>query len=297
MLYNCNCLDEQNIRAICLLNAETSAIKYCGQRALHDRTTVLTVRLSSGSNHGGLFVMAWEVDWTKEGNTGTIVWARNPTSHQKRTREWHWTTTGYLRENSDINTPEFRADSWEVDWNKRDVKNKKVWARNSKSKMPSARKWHWIQQKTLSEAGIKWKPAYTKTGRHIDANGYVVLTRIGMTDDEIKLAEKYKLFKGKNLSYISEHRLVAAKKYNKNIKNMIVRHINGIKTDNRPENLVLGTTQENTADHNTARIMAMYWHNKYDELKDKTVFKKQKINTKAQPNLFEVNRPKGQVTE
>jgi len=56
-MYNDNCLDEQNIRAICLLNAENSAIKYCGQSALRDRTNVLTVRLSSSSNHGGLFVM------------------------------------------------------------------------------------------------------------------------------------------------------------------------------------------------------------------------------------------------
>lgn len=44
-----------------------------------------------------------------------------------------------------------------------------------------------------------------------------------------------------------------------------MRHLNGDKTDNRPENLVLGTTQENTMDHNTARLMAMYWREKYEE--------------------------------
>lgn len=64
MMYNCNCLDEQNIRALCLLNAKNSAIKYCGQSALHDRMNVLTVRLSNGRNHGGLF------DMVKKKNVG-----------------------------------------------------------------------------------------------------------------------------------------------------------------------------------------------------------------------------------
>jgi hypothetical protein len=210
--------------------------------------------------------MAWEVDWGHPDNTGTHVWARNLTSRQARARKWHMTSTGYLRKNSEINTPKYRKDSWEVNWNKRDVENKKVWARNKFSKMPSARDWHWIDQSTLNRAGLQWKPAKEKTGRYIDYYGYVTLTRCGMTDFEIEIAEKYDLFMGKCKAYIKEHRLVAAKKYGKNIKHMVVRHMNGIKTDNRPENLVIGTTQENTADHNTARMMAMYWHNKFDEL-------------------------------
>jgi hypothetical protein len=210
--------------------------------------------------------MAWEVDWAHPENTGSYVLARNKTSKHKSARKWHMTSTGYLRDNSDINTPKYRKDSWEIDWSKRDVKEKKVWARNKYSKMPMAREWHWIDQKSVTSAGRKWKPAKERTGRYIDTKGYVTLTRYGMTDSDIEIAEKYDLFVGKSKAYIKEHRLIAAKKYGKNIKHMVVRHMNGIKSDNRPENLVIGTTQENTADHNTARVMAMYWHNKYDNL-------------------------------
>lgn len=63
MWYNNNCLDEQNIGAFCVSETATSAIKYCRQNALRDRTPVLTVRLSNGSNHEGHFAMA-ELNFT-----------------------------------------------------------------------------------------------------------------------------------------------------------------------------------------------------------------------------------------
>lgn len=203
----------------------------------------------------------WEVDWTHEDNTGTYVMARNAESRCRSAREWHLVATARLRD-SGINTPVYRADSWEVDWNKRN--GKRVWARNPHSKMPSAHGWHWIDYHTIQRAGLQWKPAQEHTGRYVDGSGYVTLTRMGMTDADISLAEEQGLFRGARKTFVKEHQLVAVKKYGALPPDSVVRHVNGIKTDNRPENLVLGTTQENTMDHNSARLMVMYWREKYE---------------------------------
>lgn len=165
------------------------------------------------------------------------------------------TLTGYLRDQG-VQTPAYRKDSWEVDWATRN--GKLVWARNPESKMPSARDWHWVDFHTLEDVGIRWKPKSEKSGRRVGTSGYVILTRKGMTDEEIALATEHGLFRGAKRSFVKEHQLVAVKKYG--YVPQVVRHMNGVKTDNRPENLVGGTTQENTMDHNTARIMTMYWH-------------------------------------
>lgn len=171
-------------------------------------------------------------------------------------------STGYLR-NCGIKTPRYRKDSWEIDWSKRD--GKKVWARNEHSKMPKAREWHWINYHTVQSSGLKWKPKREKTGRYVDGNGYINLTRPGMTEAEVELATKLDLFRGARKTFVREHQLVAAQKYG-SIAGFVIRHLNGIKADNRPENLVRGTTQENTMDHNTARLQAMYWREQYEIL-------------------------------
>jgi hypothetical protein len=208
--------------------------------------------------------MTWEVDWSHEQNNGERAWARNPRSKHPRAREWHWVATGYLR-NVGVSTPKYRKDSWEIDWKKRN--GKLVWARNAHSKMPSAHEWHWVDFHTLNRVGIAWRPANERKGRGISGYGYVILYRTGMTNEDIALAEKHGLFLGAKKAVVLEHRLVALKKYGALPKGTVIRHINGIKTDNRPENLVKGTTQENTMDHNTARLMAMYWREKYEDLK------------------------------
>lgn len=190
------------------------------------------------------------------GNTGDRVWARSPTARIRKARDWHWVTTGYLRQHG-VNTPVYRSDSWEVDWTKRNIKL--VWARNQASKMPTARNWHWVDFHTLERAGVGWKPARVKQGRFVNSHGYVTLTRPGLTDEDIALAQKAGLFRGARRANLLEHKLVALKKYGELPAGTVVRHINGVKTDNRPENLVLGTTQENTRDHDTARVQAMYW--------------------------------------
>lgn len=90
-----------------------------------------------------------------------------------------------------------------------------------------------------------------------------------MTQEEIELAQSHGLFRGERKTFVYEHRLVALKKYGSLSAADVVRHMNGVRTDNRPENLVRGTTQENTMDHNTARLMAMYWREMYQSCSGK----------------------------
>jgi hypothetical protein len=125
--------------------------------------------------------------------------------------------------------------------------------------MPDAHEWHWIDHKTLDQAGLHWKPARPVSGRWKTTDGYIHITRRAMTDAEIEAAEQYGLFRGKKKLFVKEHCLVAAIKYGGIPENCVVRHVNGVKDDNRPENLVLGTTQENTMDHDSARIQAIHW--------------------------------------
>ena len=175
-----------------------------------------------------------------------------------------------LRTRNGINPddlPRYRHDSWEVDWDKRE--GKKVWARNQYSKQASAREWHWVEHALLDNADVEWRPARAQTGRSIDGNGYVQLSTKGMTDDELTIANKHDLWHGKRNGrggWIMEHRLVAIQKFGAIPSGYVVRHVNGIKHDNRPENLILGTPAENTADHTTARLLAMYWHNRANDL-------------------------------
>jgi hypothetical protein len=207
--------------------------------------------------------VAWEVDWAHPDNTGSKVWARNPESHIPACRDWRMVTTGYLR-SVGIQTPTRRADAWEVDWSKRN--GKLVWGRNPHSKIPSAREWHWVDFHTLKDAGVSWQPRRKRPGRFVGHDGYVMLTPGGMTDEEVAIADEHGLWSGKKRTAVREHRLVAVKKFGRIPRGSYVRHLNGAKTDNRPENLVLGTTKENVRDHETARRVAMFWRNKYHAL-------------------------------
>jgi len=210
--------------------------------------------------------VTWELDWAHPNTTGTMVWGRNLNSHLKSGREWHLVPTGYMRKIG-IQTPVYRSDSWEVDWKRRN--GKLVWARNEKSKIPSARYWHWIDFHTLNRNGIAWKPARQRTGRQRSSSGYIYLSASGMTQADIALCDEHSMWhrsvRASGRGLVAEHRLVALKKYGKLPSGTVVRHFNGIKDDNRPENLLLGSIAENNMDHNTARLMAMYWREKYEE--------------------------------
>lgn len=202
--------------------------------------------------------MAWEVDWVR-GTDGACLWARNPISKVARCREWHLTTSGYLR-SVGIKTPRYRRDSWEIDWTRRE--GRLVWARNPESKMPTAREWHFVDFHTLNRVGISWKPKHGWNGRHLHASGYVHLSRAALTDEDIAIADSHGLWRGKKRAFLREHHLVAVKKYGGIPPGNVVRHVNGVKDDNRPENLCLGTSAENTLDHVTARRQVAYWRDR-----------------------------------
>jgi hypothetical protein len=199
--------------------------------------------------------VAWEVNWAHPANSGAAVMARNKTSHLPSGRRWHLVGTGHLRSRG-VATPTYRSDSWEVEWGKRN--GKLVWARNAASKMPSAAAWHWVDFHTLTRAGIAWKPKSEQSGRSL-ANGYVRLTRKAMTQADIALAEQAGLFVGARKMCVMEHRLVALKKYGQLPPGVLVRHRNGKKDDNRSENLVLGSTKDNSMDRRRAVVEMFYW--------------------------------------
>ena len=285
MLYNY--LDNQTLRR-CANTPEPDRTRrrcpvsrvYPGQveRACLQCGTSFAAYPSYVKRHGGMFCCrscasthrnleraakgVWEVDWSHPENTGTFVWARNAASHIPKARDWHMTSTATLRR-AGVNTPTYRKDSWEVDWTKRN--GEKVWARNPESQQPNAREWHWVSYPTVTGSGIAWKPRKASTGRSIDSRGYVVLTRRALTQTDVKLCDDNGLWLGTRRLSVKEHRLVALKKYGELLPGEVVRHLNGNKTDNRPKNLIKGTTQENTRDHDTARLMAMYWREKYEE--------------------------------
>lgn len=196
----------------------------------------------------------WEVDTSQPERVGDYVIARDLESIRPAAREWHLVRTDFLKLRG-VPIENFGTE-WEVDWSKRD--GMKVWARNPTSKRIECREWRWVAYGTLRTAGIKWESR--QTGRHLNRSGYWMLTRAGMSAEDIQLAEQHELFQRTgNMKVVLEHRLVALKKYGAIPKGSVVRHMNGDKLDNRPENLVLGTHKENHTDHRTAVLQMMYW--------------------------------------
>lgn len=170
---------------------------------------------------------------------------------------------------------EYYPSGWEVDWTRRS-RNKNgqtlVWGRNPGSDDPASTDWHWIIAGNVYRLGIDPPPASglsrTKGARGEDrlySSGYVLLHRRAMDTAQIAVADSFGLWRGQR---VREHCLVAAIRYGRDYdpSEMVVRHWNGWKDDNRPTNILIGTHAENMMDHATARKWAMRWHQENREL-------------------------------
>ena len=93
---------------------------------------------------------------------------------------------------------------------------------------------------------IKWLKKY-KGKNHSKWNGGRIVTPFGyILKYSPSHPHKNKMGKG----YVLEHRLVMEKKIGRYLKKKeVIHHINGIKDDNRIENLVLTTKSEHVAHH------------------------------------------------
>jgi hypothetical protein len=216
--------------------------------------------------------MSWQVDCERQlmRNGRYYVWAYNPDSKRLTSRTGHFVLVQQLRK-AHVPIPNLVGMAWEVDWTKRAPRHQAgkghgeslVWARNPRSVLRSAREWHWASPRHLRDLGVDVERKVT--GRQISTYGYVTLRRMAMTDEEIALADAHNLFTADGVCL--EHRLRALQLYGEITP--VVRHFNGVKSDNRPTNLLLGTSAENTADHQQARLLAMYWHSRFRLLAQK----------------------------
>jgi len=92
-------------------------------------------------------------------------------------------------------------------------------------------------KRKISEAQIGEKSNNWKGGRHIDNHGYM---RVNLSIDSPFLPMTHKSKTRKRTRDITEHRLVMAQHLGRCLQGWeIVHHKNGIKTDNRIENLTL----------------------------------------------------------
>ena len=212
-----------------------------------------------------------------------MVWARNPESRSSKAKEWHWVQKCNLYKlGVGVERAKPQETQWEIDWSRRRSQktptgqNNSVWARNLKSKWRRCREWHWANYRTVTKSGVAWvkkedrRPHKLLPGR-VTVSGYVHRGPYSMTPGQIALADHCKLWMagGGKQKYCMEHRLIAAEKYGEAVIGKIVRHLNGNKADNRPENLVLGSPKENTMDHVSLRAEVARLRARVEELEKK----------------------------
>lgn len=89
-------------------------------------------------------------------------------------------------------------------------------------------------------------------------NGYREIHIRTLDKETRKLVKKYNLDKR---NYVYEHRVVALKKFGAQIfeNKIVVRHINGNKLDNSPDNIMIGSQNDNIKDHMTANNDMKAW--------------------------------------
>lgn len=121
------------------------------------------------------------------------------------------------------------------------LKNKKIGMFGKKHKEYSKEKIRMKSKNRIGELSPMWKG-----GRNITSLGYVIIL-VGRTEED------------KN-PYVMEHRLVMENHLKRKLlKEEVVHHINGIKTDNRIENLRLFNNQ---SEHRLFHIREKYPTNK-----------------------------------
>jgi hypothetical protein len=101
--------------------------------------------------------------------------------------------------------------------------------------------------------------AVWRGGTERNKEGYVMMSLSLVPPEDRYLIEAERTRTNK----IRQHRYVAAKKLGNPIpKGMVVLHLDGHKDHNWPENLEVGTHQENVNDHVTARKLGVYWRSR-----------------------------------
>jgi HNH endonuclease len=105
----------------------------------------------------------------------------------------------------------------------------------------------------LAGPNRKWKN--DNVGRW-NLGGYIAIAKSILPDED------HDYINNDGLLNILEHRLIMARHLKRKLEpNELVRHLNGIKTDNRIENLAVGTHYENTLDHVSLRNELALWKN------------------------------------
>jgi len=128
--------------------------------------------------------------------------------------------------------------------------------------------WRWINSCALSQVrkgkqkfcwqchklNLAKKNSTGVIGRHINTNGYIVRTLASFTQDELAILRpmlrSHCKSRRKNHTEILEHRaIIALAQRRPLLSNEVVHHKNGIKNDNRIENLEVYTIGQHTIEH------------------------------------------------
>jgi len=144
-------------------------------------------------------------------------------------------------------------------------------------------------------------------GYEVDTNGVFYSYRISMGRAGIRLSDKAKVIKGSlgkngylihNLGKLDSsdrerfyaHRLVYETFKGKIPKNMVVRHLNDIRTDNKLENLAIGTQKENIEDclkNGNLAVGEKRWNSKFTEREIKEI---RRLHKEKNMSFVEISR-------